>query len=584
MVAETLTAAALSKKALEKLVEDIYEQGKGQFSTILKRWKTKAGVNTFHKKAANVRFVKTLWQFDKPVDLREFYSSTKVKIGDKRGTIRKVINDLADIGSDDNLVLQGTLGQGKSIFLRYLTLAELRKGIALPIFFELRRLQQNSTLLSQLLTEFTSLGLDLDEELFRFLADCGRLVLFLDGFDEVKEEYRASIINELESLAKRHEKLRIVISARPESAIQSSPLFRVFQIAPLQGPEYVDVIRRVAHDDELASELTALIKKEHRRVAQMLTTPLMVTLVVVKFKVDRTIPDNLVGFFSDLFSILLSRHDKTKPGFMRPRKSGVPDVVFEECFNALSFLTRKRQEVAFSREGLTEYARQAIDIVGCKCDPDGLVQDILQITCLIVEDGGNCEYIHKGVQEFHSARFIKKQPEAFAEKFYTRVSDAWYEWAAVLEFLEVVDRYRFVKWFEMPELRAMLGGYRRGRADSTTLSPSEASEILELSRVEFVVVDEAITEWTQRAWWWGRRSSQWFRVIAACREGLVEIRKHLGVQSPVGVRVCDLVKEGVVLGPLMEAVSLSVGEVVERLGELEAYVRHTEEAASLLEV
>ncbi len=151
---------------------------------------------------AVVRNVKTILQVEKEVDLATFYYPTKIETNDSNTT---TIRDLDDLAYSGNTLFQGTVGQGKSIFFRYLASRELVKGKAIPVFVELRRIRQGQSFLGFLLAELGNLGLDMEEEFFRTLCDAGKVILFLDGFDEVSETNRSTVLSQIEDLWKRHE-------------------------------------------------------------------------------------------------------------------------------------------------------------------------------------------------------------------------------------------------------------------------------------------------------------------------------------------------------------------------------------------
>ena len=121
-------------------------------------------------------------------------------------------------------------------------------------------------------------------------------------------------------------------------------MVRVFDLAPLEGHECEGVIRKMANDANVADSVIIGIKKAKVRVASLLTTPLMIALLLFRYRVDQTIPETEMAFFADLFMLLLVRHDKSKPGYTRPRKSGLGDIAIEEMFNAICYLTAKEQE------------------------------------------------------------------------------------------------------------------------------------------------------------------------------------------------------------------------------------------------
>lgn len=317
-------------------------------------------------------------------------------------------------------------------------------------------MRPGQTLVTFALQELNALGFEMTEELFHFFAEKGRLLLLLDAFDEVKEALREDVITELENLLKRHEALRAVVTSRPESGIASSPSLRIFRLSPLAGREYESVIRRMANDAETAEAIINGIRKDAAQISPVLTTPLMVALLMVRYKIDQSLPENDAAFYNGLFTLLLQRHDKSKGGYVRPRKSGLSDTSLLDFFNALCFVTRKANEISFSRNQLTVYARQALSIICQEADSDRILEDIIDITCLILVDGDECRFIHKSVQEYHAALFIRDQPQESAIAFFSAMTDLWSRWSQELRFLSTIDRYRYLKFFHIPQLKRLL--------------------------------------------------------------------------------------------------------------------------------
>ena len=456
MAIPAIAAAVAAKKAIERVVDVTYELGKAQFGRQIQHWKAKSKIDGIYKKIKNVRKVKTIWQVEKEIDLSQFYYPSKVRIGDKR----KTIDDLSDFDYDGNIVVRGTIGRGKSIFFRFLTSQELLKGKAIPLFVELRRVKKDQTLSAQLLQELKSLGLEMNEETLLFLAKAGKIILFLDAFDEVKESQRSDLISEIEHFAKSYESLRMLISSRPNSGIEASPFFRVFELCGLENNEYEQVIAKMAHDEKTASEIVKGVRRAEGRIAQLLTTPLMVALLMLRYRVDQSIPENAIAFYGDLFNLLLLRHDKTKAGYVRTRKSQVGDAALLEIFNGICYLTRKGGQGAFTLNELHKYAKDAVTIADQRCSADKVVADIIEITCLIIEEGGECKFIHRSLQEYHAACFIKEQPDDSVAKFYKAARSFFQPWEQELEFLSMIDKYRFFKFFLIPDIHAALGlGY-----------------------------------------------------------------------------------------------------------------------------
>lgn len=326
-------SAVAGKKGLERIIGNIYDTSKGQLRMRFKRWKTKKNIGTLYTQIKKIRRVKTILQPEKVVDLMKFYYPSKILIDGKRKTIK----DISELSWEGNIVIKGTVGQGKSIFFRYIASREMVKGNAVPLFAELRRIKKNHRLVDHLVDEANALGLKgLDEETFFWLAEQGKVILLLDGFDEVPEEQRLDLITEIELLSRTYEKMQILVSSRPNSGIEKSPFFSVFELDELKNNEYEDAIRVMA-EQSAAESIVEAVRLAPSNVREMLTTPLMVALLIVRHRIEQAIPENVVGFYEGLFGLLVNRHDKMKGGYTRPRKSGLGDMHYRMCSKGFVF-------------------------------------------------------------------------------------------------------------------------------------------------------------------------------------------------------------------------------------------------------
>lgn len=131
---------------------------------------------------------------------------------------------------------------------------ELYRGEVIPLFIELRRLKPETELLENLLEHMELLGFGANLGLFEFIAQSGKLLVCLDGFDEVKDSLREGLIQQIEMLCIRFDQLAVLITSRPDNGINNSPLFRVVRLAPLGDGEIRGVINRMADDPILTDQ------------------------------------------------------------------------------------------------------------------------------------------------------------------------------------------------------------------------------------------------------------------------------------------------------------------------------------------
>ena len=89
-------------------------------------------------------------------------------------------------------------------------------------------------------------------------------------------------------------------------------------------------------------------------------------------------------------------------------------------------------------------------------DGDLVLADIIEITCLVLEEGGQCEFLHRSIQEYYAARFVARLPEEVAKEFYNAMCTSGHEWDNVLSFLAVIDAFRYRESFLLPASRQHL--------------------------------------------------------------------------------------------------------------------------------
>ena len=442
------TAIAAGQAVFKKSVSDLYEYISEKTGKKILQWNTEKKIETLYKKISKVRQVKTIWQVDKPVDLSEFYCDPHIKIDKERKIVRKI----ADIGLKGNILIEGIAGQGKSIFLRYLSSRELLYGEGIPLFIELRRVDKDHSLKDRIVAAFDALGLDVDDELFKVLANSGKIVLMLDAYDEIPGELKSSVLTDIEDIVSKHENIRVITTSRPQENIRTSNYFSNVVLDNLKKKEYQEVIKKLAKDQDWANSLIGHIEHRSPHIKSLLFSPLMVTLLVLLYKSYQHLPANLSGFYDVLFQMLLQRHDGTKPGFTRQRKCDLDDIQYRNAFEALCLLAKKSPQQSFSISVLHGVAEEAIAQTNLKAKPADFINDIVRITCLILREGDEHRFIHKTVQEYYAASFIQKKPDTWAKQLYTRISDSdnRYKWQQELEFLSEIDSYRYNRYFLLP--------------------------------------------------------------------------------------------------------------------------------------
>lgn len=400
-------------------------------------------------KASKVEEVKTIWQIDKNVNLNEFYYPSKIAIESSRIEI----GSLGDLPENGKIIIQGTAGQGKSIFLRYLTGHELKYGKSIPVFVELRRITDRLSLESLIINSLSNLGIECDSVSIHHIYESNKSTLILDAFDEVKESQVTDTITYLEDLRSKYHGLRIIISSRANSGVQFVTHFRVLDMCPLISSDFPPMLNKFFEDDDdiKTDDIVKAIHDNESGIAGLITTPLLLTLLTITYKSYHKIPEKLHEFYDNLFYLLVNRHDSTKPGFTRKFKSGLNENELEKLFCAFCFHSMiKNKDTLTNSEAMDLVSKAKVITNLCDVSENNFLEDTKNNTCLIIEEGFEYHFIHKSIKEYHAAKFVSKSPVQLKEKFYKLAIKNPSQFQQEITYLENIDNYYCEKLFLMP--------------------------------------------------------------------------------------------------------------------------------------
>lgn len=445
---------------LKKPIEDVYEVAKGASKEKIQLLRAQARVKDLYTRLASTQKVKTIWHTERALSLSTLFHP--VSIRSANGAIQKVVA-LEDF-PDNQVVIAGTGGQGKSFFIRFLVGKEIRSGKRIPLLFELKN-YVGPSLEAELSGELDTLvNLDSSGKVFDSFASAGRLSIFLDGFDEVDPEKIRDLGDQIQRLSEKYPDVRLVITSRPDSGVEYLRSFVVFNISPLTLSELPFFYKKIIRDVEFTKRLVAAIEVSPVQIKDLISTPLLATLLAMSYKSSQRIPPDFVEFYDQLFQVLFVRHDASK-ALHRPRKSRLSDREIQLAFEAFCFRTRKGGSPPLTWSAAVDAAEEAVKAVGINADAGDVLTDVQKVSCLLVKDGPKLDFAHKSVQEFFAARFIRSRPENVAASIYRKFHEAgkWMAWRPEIIFLEQIDRYRAFQNFFIPDIRGTLDQLEEGR-------------------------------------------------------------------------------------------------------------------------
>ncbi|MGN7914017.1 NACHT domain-containing protein [Enterobacter sp. 22466] len=405
------------------------------------------------KHVSNALRMRTLHQREHDILLDEIYFPL---------TITNIANDDNITINDDCIIshsrivnIIGIAGQGKSTILRKLFQNEINSGNRIPFFLELRRIEKG-TILEFFKLTIESLGIDINrkENHVELLLQSGKIVLMLDGFDEVKASSRLEVLSQIKELNVRYN-CPVIVTSRPETEICRETSISNLMVKELDEASQLGILKVLSNETEY-NEISSVIS-DNAQLKETLKTPILINLLYVCYPYWDELPSNVVEFYNKLYITLYLKHDRMK-SWARERKSSLNTDDSLWCFSALCYFSMKDEVFEFDTKTLTKYARKAlnaasIDTRECEC----FVDDIINITCLIQQDGlDRFVYLHKSVQEYHAAYTISNLPKEIKLKFYESISESLTsndKFDNVLNFLHYIDKDTFqeqisIKLFE----------------------------------------------------------------------------------------------------------------------------------------
>lgn len=467
---------------LKKPIEDIYSSAKDEVKAKIAILKTAAKMKQLHKKLYETQRVKTIWHTERPSSLSSFFypvsivTDNSVIIGPFR------LNGLDAFENNHNIIF-GTVGQGKSILLRYLLGKEIKSGSRIPIFIELRNIG-NGSILEALNEKFASvLGIPVDKDVFSAFSESGKVSFLLDGFDEVDPANVSRLLLELEELSYRYQACKIVLTSRPDSECRNLTNFYSNNIQPLESDGLLGFYKKITKDAEFSVRLNSAIKGSPTKIRELVTTPLLATLLAISYRSAQKIPLDFAEFYDELFQILLTRHDASKLGWRRSRKSKLDDRQIQKIFEAFCFATRRKQITSIDREAAFNIAQESIVETSIDSDPQHFLDDVKKITCLLIDEGKKSHFVHASVQEFFAARYIKTRADVIAHRFYEQIlAGKWETWSEELSFLRQIDSHRSLKYFYIPDVDATLLNLMDGKVEPDDDVVSKYLESMRISK------------------------------------------------------------------------------------------------------
>ncbi len=340
----------------------------------------------------------------------------------------------SDVGNDEKrpgleiankcqyLMVLGGPGIGKTTFLRKVGLEALRgeqgdyrhDGL-IPVLLELRAFREGTIDLKQAIAqEFANCGLSDYEKCTDKLLTEGKLLILLDGLDEVPTDRTDDMMIKIKNFVDRYSKNRFIASCRIAAYRHNFQRFTDITIADFDDRQIQNFIDNwfLSHNQIEWGKVCweKLNSEEHISTKELAHTPLLLTLICFLHQEAGEFPANKATLYGDALQVLLVKWDASKEISRQVLYKGLDSkrktlMLAEVAYT--SFTDNKLFLQVYEISKIVESALTGMSLDENFVDGKQVIEDIeKQHGILVARDKGIYSFSHLTIQEYLTAYHI----------------------------------------------------------------------------------------------------------------------------------------------------------------------------------
>ncbi len=335
------------------------------------------------------------------------------------------------------LMVLGKPGAGKTTFLQYIGVrcnqGDFQADLV-PVFIRLKNFVEdtldpdNLDLLDYINQDFERCNVSHQD--LKTLLDGGKLLILLDGLDEVPEAATDRTIKQIRKLSESYYKNQFIITCRIAASEYRFSGFTEVEIADfnqLQIESFVTkwfaAIARNNPDSGLKKAslfLEQLGMPENKPIRELAVTPILLNLTCLVFQAKADFPTKRADLYKQGLDLLLIRWDEAR-GIKRDRvyrNLSLPQRL--QLLSKLGLITFERGDYFFTentiQQLIADYLRtlsdEEVDLDTLELDSAAVLQSIEAQHGLLVERARRIySFSHLTFQEYFTAKAIVAEPE-----------------------------------------------------------------------------------------------------------------------------------------------------------------------------
>jgi predicted NACHT family NTPase len=378
----------------------------------------------------------------------------------------KRVPGLEAIKKYPKLMILGKPGSGKTTFLKYLAIQCIAgefQARLVPIFVTLKNFAEAADKpgLLEYITQFVQQAspFTLEESQqnahIKQLLFSGRMLILLDGLDEVREEDTSRVFKEVRDFSDHFQDNSFVITSRIAAVEYTFEHFTEVEVADFDDQQITNfAIKWFKAKDLLKAEHFLQKLQENQRIQELANSPLLLTLLCLVFEEIANFPTNCSELYKEAVDILLKKWD-AKRGIERDKIYKQLSVQRkEDLLSQIAWNTFVAGEYFFKQkvveQQIIDYIRNLpdinIDSEALQFDSEAILKSIeIQHGLLVERSRGIYSFSHIAFHEYFVAKKVVSssfiQAEEVFQNLVSHITDKrWREiFLLTVEMLPIAD-------------------------------------------------------------------------------------------------------------------------------------------------